>query len=122
MFQTREGMAAGVQGKVRAAAGRQLTGDVAQVGAARDALVGDGVESWERRSHTSCWPTLIPRPRIHSAAVMRDLPVGWTSPTTTAPSPAATSKRSSAFSTVPGGRAPSVRAARDSLTSWPFHV
>src|SRR6266516_3347810 len=111
MLQTREAMAPSVESEIGAAARRQLTGDVAQVGAARDALLGDGVESWERRSHTSCWPTLIPRPRIHSAAVMRDLPVGWTSPTTTAPSPAATSKRSSAFSTVPGGPAPSVTPA-----------
>src|SRR5213596_620310 len=115
-------MAPSVEGEVGAAAGRQLAGDVAQVGAAGDALVGDGVESRERRPHTNCWPALTPRPRIQSAAGMRDLPVGCTSPTTTAPSPAATSSRSPVSRTVPGLPAPLAAPARNSLTSWPSSV
>src|SRR5947208_522053 len=91
----------------RAAAGRQLAGEVVQVRAAGDALIGDGVEAREGRSHTNCWPTATPRPRIHSAAVMRDLPVGWTSSTTTAPAPAATTNWSSVLRTVPGVPLPS---------------
>src|SRR3989441_12594939 len=118
MFETGEQAAAGVQGQIRPAPGGELARDVVQVRAPRDPLVRDRVEPRQRLpAHVSRWPSRAPRPRIQSAAGMRDLPAGWTSSTTTALRPAVIRNTWSVVRISPGAPSPSAARAPNSFTS-----
>src|SRR4029077_11492369 len=123
MLEPGEGAAARMRGEALGSARCQGAGDVVQVGPTGDAVVRDGVQPGERRPlgarHVKRWPARTPRPRTQSGAVMRTLPAGWISATSTAPWPVAIRNRSSGVCTSPAGPLSSSTRTPNSFTSRP---
>src|SRR5262245_14139783 len=74
--------------------------DVIEIGPPGDALIGDGVQPRQCRAHVKRCPGLSRAPRNQSSVVMRALPAGCTSKTSTVP-PAESSNGPVAITTVP---------------------
>src|SRR4029077_2989327 len=104
--------AAGVKRQLGATAECQLAGDIRQIGASRDALVGDRMQPRQRRSHVSRVPAFRRAPCSQSSVVMRPLPAGCTSEISIVPpavslnGPVAITSEPSADSTSPGAPVP----------------
>src|SRR5438034_11802455 len=95
MLEPGELAAAGVKCKIGAAAFRQRPSDTVQVRPASDALIRDCMQARQRRSHVNLMPGSIRAPRSQSSLVMRALPAGCTSKTSTEPPPVAITREPS---------------------------
>src|SRR5438445_12428202 len=122
----------GVKRELRSASLCQLAGDFRQIRAPRDALVGDRVQPRQCGPHVNLAPAAMRAPCSQSPVVIRALPAGCTSKTSTVPTaaslngPVAITREPSAESTSPGAPVPlnggggSITLGLKSLISTPF--
>src|SRR5947199_3178784 len=121
MLESRELATAGVKRELGTTTLSQRGGDGSDVGPASDALVRDRMQARQRRSHVNLVPGLIRAPWSQSSVVMRALPAGCTSKTSTVPPPVAITREPSAESTSPGAPVPrSFTLGLKSLISAPL--
>ena len=88
MLETGELAATGVEREVGTAPFRQRCRNQVEIWTPRDAFIGDRVQPRQRQLHVKRAPGLSRAPRSQSSVVIRALPAGCTSKTSTTPPPA----------------------------------